>query len=377
MVLTSVALRKTGSGWEFASEAALEDFVWANLESFLGLTPLKQQYPCLGEICDILAVNNNKQLVVLELKNTEDRYVVQQLTRYYENLLEVKPFQENIDYDNPIRLVAIAPSFHRHNLIDRKHSRLVIEFWQLQVTEVDNNFYLHIHSLDDEQKFQIQIPYRKVNTVSNEDIPEPPKLLLDWLGACSPDEQEAILRMREKILLYDKRMQETIIAKKSINYGRGKTKPCAELVFQRKTHKPVLFLWLPLANVWRENRPLGRYRIWIDGKDVSHVGHVAEGFGKMKPWSEWEKIPESERPRNFSESRCHNSLVPIKIDGYLHEVIGNKIQSVSLDNKLEPMEAEIESIFLEPTIKVIEPQEQFIDLDLIVALALEKWVQRF
>lgn len=113
MVLTNVALRKTGSGWEFASEAALEDFVWANLESFLGLTPLKQQYPCLGEICDILAVNKNKQLVILELKNTEDRYVVQQLTRYYENLLEVKPFQENIDYDNPIRLVAIAPSLLR------------------------------------------------------------------------------------------------------------------------------------------------------------------------------------------------------------------------------------------------------------------------
>jgi RecB family endonuclease NucS len=74
-MLAGAALRKTSLGWEFASEAALEDFVWDNLIQLLGLTPLKRQYPELGEYCDILAVDNQKQLTIIELKNIEDRYV--------------------------------------------------------------------------------------------------------------------------------------------------------------------------------------------------------------------------------------------------------------------------------------------------------------
>lgn len=96
-MLSSAALKKTGTGWEFVNEAALEDFVWDNLKPLLNLTPLKRQYFVKGEICDILAVDDNRQLVVLELKNTEDRYIVQQLTRYYDALLEVKPFDTKVD----------------------------------------------------------------------------------------------------------------------------------------------------------------------------------------------------------------------------------------------------------------------------------------
>jgi RecB family endonuclease NucS len=58
-------------------------------------------------------VDENKRLVVLELKNGEDRYVVQQLTRYYDALLEHKPFADRVDYDRPVRLIAITPKFHR------------------------------------------------------------------------------------------------------------------------------------------------------------------------------------------------------------------------------------------------------------------------
>ncbi|MGA9381830.1 MAG: hypothetical protein WBV73_23970, partial [Phormidium sp.] len=43
-MLDLVSLRKTGTGWEFASEAALEDFIWLNLPELFGLTPLKRQY---------------------------------------------------------------------------------------------------------------------------------------------------------------------------------------------------------------------------------------------------------------------------------------------------------------------------------------------
>ncbi|MBD2341801.1 DUF91 domain-containing protein [Calothrix sp. FACHB-156] len=126
-MLAGAALRKTGTGWEFASEAALEDFVWNHLSQLLDLVPLKRQYAVRGEICDILALKQTKQLVILELKNTEDRYIVQQLTRYYDNLLDEKPFAEKIDYNQPVRLLAIAPSFHRHNLIDCKYNLLKID----------------------------------------------------------------------------------------------------------------------------------------------------------------------------------------------------------------------------------------------------------
>ena len=82
-MLSSAALRKTGSGWEFANEEALEDFVEVHLQSLLGLTVIKRQFTVNEQRCDIIAVDENKRLVVLELKNGEDRYVVQQLTRYY------------------------------------------------------------------------------------------------------------------------------------------------------------------------------------------------------------------------------------------------------------------------------------------------------
>jgi RecB family endonuclease NucS len=91
-MLSSAALRKTGSGWEFANEEALEDFVEVHLQSLLGLTVIKRQFTVNEQRCDIIAVDENKRLVVLELKNGEDRYVVQQLTRYYDALLEHKPF---------------------------------------------------------------------------------------------------------------------------------------------------------------------------------------------------------------------------------------------------------------------------------------------
>lgn len=92
-MLVGAALRKTGESWEFASEAALEDFIWQNLQQLLGFTPLQRQYAVKGEVCDILALDDQKQLVILELKNAEDRYVIQQLTRYYDNLLDENHLQ--------------------------------------------------------------------------------------------------------------------------------------------------------------------------------------------------------------------------------------------------------------------------------------------
>ena len=94
-MLSSAALRKTGPGWEFANEEALEDFVEVHLQSLLSLTVIKRQFTVNEQRCDIIAVDENKRLVVLELKNGEDRYVVQQLTRYYDVFRTPSPLTQS------------------------------------------------------------------------------------------------------------------------------------------------------------------------------------------------------------------------------------------------------------------------------------------
>jgi RecB family endonuclease NucS len=321
-VVSGVALYKTSQGWEFLNEAALEKFIWENLEQLFNLTGLKQQYISKGEICDILAVDINRRLVILELKNTEDRYIIQQLTRYYANILEERPFQDQINYSLPIRLISVAPSYHRHNLIDKEHSKLSFELLNFSVIEEDQSFYFLLQKYGDtffQKKYLI--PYQPIETKFPIDIPEPPQLLIKWLGSCTKQEQEGFLKTRNKLLSSNHRMKEFSDGK-SIQYGSGKTRLCAEILFQKSLQKPILFLWLPTPSTysysWREFKKIvvGRLRIWTNGETISHVGHVPEGFGKMKTKSEWAQVPPEKRPR-MMENRSSKSRTPISIELYL------------------------------------------------------------
>ncbi len=276
-MLSGAAFRKTGVGWKFATEAALEDFVWANLARLFGWTPLKRQYSVKGQFCDILAIGENKQLVVLELKNTQDRYIVQQLTRYYDALLEEKPFKEEVDYRQPVSLVAIMPVFHRDNFIDVKYHNLSFHLLQFSVIREDNNLYFQLKEIDNARSLQLERPYREIDlTEFCENIPEPPRLLLDWLGSFTGSEQEGILKIRKQLLSFDRGMQE-ISDLRSIKYGRGKTKLCAELGFERKSKKVILFLWLNIPN--RRKPATGRMQVHTtDWSFFSQFSHVPEGF---------------------------------------------------------------------------------------------------
>jgi RecB family endonuclease NucS len=316
-MLSGAALRKTGSGWEFASELALEDFVWENLPQLFNLIPLKRQHPAKGEYCDILAVDNNKQLTIIELKNIEDRYLVQQLTRYYDNLVDEKPFAKEIDYDLSINLVGIAPSFHRHNHIDRKYNLLKLDFLEYSVIQSNRNFQLQLTNIDTAQNLSINIPYQEIDfSKLSQDIPEPPQKLLDWLGSCSGEEQLAIIKMREKILSFDERIKETVEGRNTIRYGKGKTKAVAEICYQQSSSKPIIFLWLPTPTS-RQKEVIGRLRLWLDGSVVTHIGHIASGFGRMKLESEWSAMPREKRPRNMFHSLSSKSFSPIPISqGY-------------------------------------------------------------
>jgi len=221
--LGSVSLRKVSEGWEFSSELALEVFIWERLEDLLQLQPFQRQYAVMGEVCDILALTPERQLVILELKNTEDRYIIQQLTRYYANLLEEKPYPNSIDYEKPIRLIAIAPTFHRHNYIDRQYSRLTFEFIQVKVTQSDQ-FYLELHREDpDEEVIKAALPFQEIELdQSLTDLPTVPEQLLRWLGACSAADQQAILTARQQILSFHPICEKLSSKLKSqVGFGKG------------------------------------------------------------------------------------------------------------------------------------------------------------
>lgn len=272
-----VNLIKTGNSWKFATEADLEDFVWANLKELFGLIPLKRQYYVNGQICDILALNEKKQLVVLELKNGEDRYIIQQLTRYYDALQEVKPLQDEIDYQQPIRLIAIKPDFHRDNFTDRKYNHLSIDFFEFAVLADGVNYYLQIKNLDNGKVSKIEVPHQ--DRERNEDIPPPSRGLMNRLTKCSSEQHEGILKIRQKVLSFDKRMEEMSSAV-SFRYGNGNRKTskfCAEFYFDSKGI-PIIFLWLGLKN--NSSDRISRARIWTDWQGNALLeGYVPSGIG--------------------------------------------------------------------------------------------------
>ena len=164
----------------------------------LGLTVIKRQFTVNEQRCDIIAVDENKRLVVLELKNGEDRYVVQQLTRYYDALLEHKPFADRVDYDRPVRLIAIAAKFHRDNFTDRKYHGLFFQFLQFAIVPDGEKLYLHFKDVDAEHIARVEITYRE--QYSNETLSEPLRLLLKFIQGCNETEREGVLSVRRQIL---------------------------------------------------------------------------------------------------------------------------------------------------------------------------------
>jgi hypothetical protein len=169
-------LRQTRTGWEFENEALLEDCLQQHLRSLLGLTVIAQQYGINGQVCDLVARSETGQLAILELKNQEDRYVVQQLTRYFDAFLAERPFAEQMDYGQPIRLLAIAPTFHRDNFTDRKYSRISIEFLTFQLQPDQGGVSLTLSHLDTGGRTATHAPEQVAP--SQPAVASPPKALL-------------------------------------------------------------------------------------------------------------------------------------------------------------------------------------------------------
>jgi RecB family endonuclease NucS len=257
------ALIKLPEGWRFSNESDLEDFVWNNLSKLFGLTPLKRQYIIQNDCCDILALSESEQLVIIELKNIEDRYVVQQLTRYYHSIVTEKPLADIVKYERPIRLIAIAPNFHRHNHIDQLYNKLSVEFFQFEITQLEKQLTLHIKNQEEQNAISEIIPYPQAFILDEETsvpklriLPRIPKAFEKLLDERHAEEKEIALKIREQILSYDEKMAETS-TQSVIRYGYPQkngiipnTKLCAEFYSRpiNDFYSLQLSLWLPIPS---------------------------------------------------------------------------------------------------------------------------------
>ncbi len=271
-------LRQVASGWEFESEKDLEDLVWNNLEKLFGYKPLKRQYQVSGQYCDILAFGKNQELVIIELKNSEDRYIVQQLTRYCDALLDEKPFPKYINFQVPIVLIAVTPNFHRDNYIDRKYHQLKFNFLQFKIMYHDQKFSLNLINVDSSLNWKLDFDYLPENHV-NKNISSPHKRFYQLIEKCIPQQRSKLFKFRETILQFDDRMQE-IAQDGGIYYGNAKTKHCAELRLNSK-RELVLFLWLPRNFYSGSQANSTRMRIWTDWKNAAIVRPAAKGLGRI------------------------------------------------------------------------------------------------
>ena len=262
--------------WRFDSEFSLEEFIWSHLPALLQLEPLARQYAIAGQYCDILAKTSDRQLVILELKNGEDRYICPQLTRYFEFIHREKPFSDFVDYTKPVRLVAFSPVFHEHNFIDQKYSRLTLEFWQFRLYADGEDKYFEWHLVDSEESFTLPIPKlfeRSLQPIPHQadaiappqKVTRPPKSFRTLLEGLSPDQQAYLLSLREKLLSFDDRIIEIGLTKRT-QYGLRKGKKeifkgniCAEFMPCKVFSTPKLYLSLPYPQwIGRGSRQIGK-----------------------------------------------------------------------------------------------------------------------
>lgn len=311
--MTNPILHQTSNGWEFLDESILEDFIWENLQEIFGLYPLFRQYSINTERCDILAVDDEKRLHVIELKNIEDRYIVQQLTRYYDSLITNKPFDSRVDYNLPIELISVTPSYHKHNLVDAKYNTLKFDFLDFIIEERDEELWFILKGSKNLREIKINSPIKESEKNLNiHPIPEP---LKSWLMAYDTQSQNTLQYIRETILSSNSKIKEIKNGSK-FYYGISEKQLIAEIAYSKKYKKPILFLWLPLPSNFaykQDESKTGRLRIWLEEGLITHVGHIPQDFGRMKTESEWSN--EKKKPALIS-SLTYKSMTPVNIQWY-------------------------------------------------------------
>jgi RecB family endonuclease NucS len=284
-----IRLRQQEHKWMFSSEADLETFIWNHLKSLLHLTPFKRQYAVQGMFCDILALTPQQQLVIIELKNVEDRYLIPQLTRYYHALSKEQPMIEQVDYTQPIQLIGITPSFHPDNVTDCLYSQLNVQLLQFKIEQASCQKYLSLLDQDGTQVSQLEIPDDINAPDINEQkvIKDPPRALWKFLSQCTELEIQGLLHMRRKILGFDHRIKEDVKAS-GVAYSRGQKRPLAEIKWDEQRQKLFPYLYLPFYKPRGRNMTaIVRTKIWTDGQQVTDIGYLSKSGKKLITHQEW------------------------------------------------------------------------------------------
>ncbi|CAD5929691.1 hypothetical protein PCC9214_01199 [Planktothrix tepida] len=203
----------------------------------------------------------------------------------------VKPIDLEIDYNKPIRLMAIMPSFHKHNFVDKEHSKLSLEFFSFEILEQSDSLALSLTNIDREKTVCTKINYDK-NDVFDLScyLPHPPNSLLKIIANCSPEKQQDILKLRKHILCFHEKIQE-IYAPGVIKYGRGKDNICVEI---RQDNLFYLYLPIPDRQVMGSKYPLGKMQIFTnDFQQINLIGYILKGkrsIDKVYHYKDFEKF---------------------------------------------------------------------------------------
>ncbi|MBD2179020.1 DUF91 domain-containing protein [Pseudanabaena sp. FACHB-1998] len=280
-----------GGSAEFETERHLEWFFWYTVLPKIGLKPLKSQHTCREGICDILAKGNQNQLVIVELKNVEDSHVIEQITAYFDALIEEKPFSEQIDYTKSIELYTVCPTYRNRTVTTLKHHKLKFTLFSYAVKSSNQGFIFTLYEwLTNIEIAKIDIPIA-VEIAPTLNLPDPPKAFVNLLGNCSECEKIWAIEIRDQIYQFAQSLNYKIYEKpygKWVRFERNKQNPIAEIGWENKRESLVVYLWLPFmtvngqCNMRRDSyKRTAMMRLWIDDGIVRYVGYIEN---QRKSW---------------------------------------------------------------------------------------------
>jgi len=284
-------LRVYGENAEFETERHLEWFFWYTVLPKIGLKPLKSQYTCREGICDILAKGNHNQLVIIELKNVEDSHVIEQITAYFDALIEEKPFSEQIDYTKPIELYTVCPTYRNRTVTTLKHHKLKFTLLSYAVKSSNQGFIFTLYEwLTKTEIAKIEISLA-AEIAPSSNLPDPPKAFVNLLGNCSGREKIWAIEIRDQIYQFSQSLNYKIYEKpdgKWVRFERNKQNPIAEIGWENKRESLAVYLWLPFmtvngqCNMRRDSyKRTAMMRLWIDNDTVQYVAYIEN---QRKSW---------------------------------------------------------------------------------------------
>jgi hypothetical protein len=271
---------------EFENERHLEWYFWNNILPELGLYPLKNQYNCGEGICDILAKDNENQLVIIELKNKTDSHVITQISFYFDTLRKKRPFSEQVDYTKPIKLYTVCPDYMEKTKIILKYHHLDIQLLSYTITRGGAKLIFTLFQWLTKQKLLTsEIPL--IDQFISLNLPDPPKYFLDVLGQASEDERKIIMQARDEIYQSSKNLNYKInekVAGRWITYEHNKQNPIVEIGWDNKRNSIAIYLWLPFTTfigyINKNHTRADNYKrtvmmkLWLVGGIVEYLGYI-------------------------------------------------------------------------------------------------------